>query len=84
MILARVVRARVAASRKLRGVPGGFGSLHCVIGGADFLYECACTHRADSHLLAQRLGGDRPVMLKAMCLVDPPRIGQQFVEPRPD
>ena len=49
---------------------------------ADLLDERAGAHRADPHLLAQRLGGYRPVMPEAVLGVDPPRPGQQFLQSR--
>jgi hypothetical protein len=66
----------------LQGALGGFGVLRGGISrAADLLHERAGAHRADPHLLAQRLGGDGPMMPEAVRLVDPACLGQLLVQP---
>lgn len=74
--------ARMHPAHLLWSAHRGFDfSLGWIARAADLLHEGACAHRADPHLLAQRLGGDGPLMPQAVRLVDPPRLGQQIVQP---
>src|SRR6266566_5905135 len=59
-------------------VSGPCGWVVCL---PDPLDERPGAHRADPHLLAERLGGDRAAVLDAVFLVDLPRPRQQVIQP---